>query len=97
MGHAADRCLQRDQGVTADSGTLARRRGSNPSIALKMLVAHSTGKKSDITTGYMQFSTEQLRQAAQVVADRFKELCKIDIRELCKIETPTGENVSVLR
>ena len=32
-----------------------------PPIALKMLVAHSTGKKSDITTGYMH-STEQLRK-----------------------------------
>ena len=55
-----------------------------PPIALKMLIAHSTG--SDVTSGYIQLSTEQLREAAQAVADRFKVLCQI--------ETPTGENVA---
>ena len=60
---------------------------SIPPIALKLLIAHSVG--SDVTSGYQVFSTEQLRESAQAVADRFKELCAI--------EAPTGANVSLLR
>ena len=59
---------------------------SIPPIALKMLLAHST---SDVTDGYQILSTEQLREAAQVVANRLKQLCQI--------EMPKGENVAVLR
>jgi integrase len=54
-----------------------------PPIALKMLIAHSTG--SDVTSGYTILSQPQLRQAVQKVADRLKELCQITV--------PTGENV----
>jgi integrase len=54
-----------------------------PPVALKMLISHSTG--SDVTSGYIILTVEQLREAAQVVADR--------IKELCRIEMPTGENV----
>jgi len=60
---------------------------SIPAIALKLLIAHSTG--NDVTHGYTIFSTEQLREAAQVVATRFKELCKI--------EAPAGANIVGLR
>jgi integrase len=57
---------------------------SIPPIALKMLIAHSTG--SDVTDGYTILTPEQLRDAAQVVANRFGDLCGI--------VTPTGENVA---
>jgi integrase len=57
---------------------------SIPPIALKMLIAHSVG--GDVTSGYIQLSPADFRAAAQVVADRFKELCGI--------ESPTGENVA---
>lgn len=55
-------------------------------IALKALVNHSTG--SDVTAGYVQISTERLREAAQKVADRMKELCGV--------VTPVGDNVTQL-
>ena len=55
-----------------------------PPIALKLLIAHSTG--GDVTAGYTIFTTEQLRQSAQIVADRLKEHCGVAI--------PTGENVA---
>ena len=48
-----------------------------------MLISHSTG--SDVTSGYIILTAGQLREAAQVVADRIKELCGIDM--------PVGENV----
>jgi integrase len=54
-----------------------------PPVALKMLISHSTG--SDVTAGYVILSQQQLRDAAQVVADR--------IKELCGIEMPSGDNV----
>jgi len=54
-----------------------------PPIALKMLIAHSTG--TDVTAGYTILSQEQLRQAAQRVADRMKQLCGIG--------APPGDNV----
>jgi integrase len=41
-------------------------------IALKALVNHSLGK--DVTEGYVQMSAERLREPAQRVADRLKEL-----------------------
>jgi integrase len=44
---------------------------------LKMLVAHSTG--SDVTAGYVMVGPEQLRTAAQKVADRIKELCQVSL------------------
>lgn len=44
-------------------------------IALKALVNHSLGK--DVTEGYVQMTAERLRQPAQRVADRLKELCGV--------------------
>ena len=44
-------------------------------VALKMLVNHSVG--NDVTSGYIILSTARLREAAQTVADRLKELCGI--------------------
>ena len=55
-------------------------------IALKALVNHSTG--SDVTAGYVQISTERLREAAQKVADRMKQLCGV--------VTPVGDNIAKL-
>ena len=60
---------------------------SIPGVALKMLIAHSVG--SDVTSGYTILSTEQLRESAQVVADKFKVLCRI--------EAPVGANITALR
>jgi integrase len=57
-----------------------------PPIALKMLIAHSTG--SDVTSGYVQLSIADFRKSAQRVADRFKELCQITV--------PEGDNVVAL-
>lgn len=42
-------------------------------LALKALVNHATG--NDVTAGYVQLSSERLREAAQKVADRMQELC----------------------
>lgn len=44
-------------------------------LALKLLVAHSTG--NDVTAGYQIMSPARLRGSAQKVADRLKELCGI--------------------
>jgi integrase len=44
-------------------------------LALKALVNHSTS--SDVTAGYVQISVERLREPAQRVADKMKELCGI--------------------
>jgi integrase len=44
-------------------------------FSLKRLVAHTT--TGDVTSGYIQKTREQLREAAQVVADRISELCEI--------------------
>jgi hypothetical protein len=53
---------------------------------LKLLVAHTTG--NDVTAGYIHFSPDDLRRAAQKVADRMIELCKID--------APVADNVTRL-
>jgi hypothetical protein len=42
-------------------------------LALKALVAHSLG--DDVTAGYVQMTVERLREPAQRVADRLKDLC----------------------
>ena len=42
--------------------------------SLKALVNHSLGT-GDVTAGYIQLTTEQLRDPAQRVADRLKTLC----------------------
>lgn len=56
-------------------------------FALKALVNHSTGK--DVTSGYVIYTTERLREVTQKITDRLKELCEID--------EPVGTNVSKLR
>lgn len=48
-------------------------------MALKALVNHSLGK--GVTEGYVQISVERLRAPAQRVADRLKELCRIEAPE----------------
>ena len=45
---------------------------------LKALVNHSYG--DDVTAGYIIGSVERLREPAQRVADRLKELCAIEPR-----------------
>ena len=44
-------------------------------ISLKALVNHSQGK--DVTAGYVQVNVERLREPAQRVCDRLKQLCQI--------------------
>ena len=44
-------------------------------FALKALVNHALG--NDVTGGYVQMTVERLREPAQRVADRLKELCGI--------------------
>jgi hypothetical protein len=44
--------------------------------ALKALVNHSLG--NDVTAGYVQLSVHDLRDPAQRVADRIKQLCGIE-------------------
>jgi len=44
-------------------------------LALKALVNHALG--NDVTSGYIQITTDRLREPAQRVADRLKLLCKI--------------------
>jgi integrase len=44
-------------------------------MALRALVNHSLG--GDVTSGYVVMSSERLRQAAQRVADKMKELCGV--------------------
>jgi len=56
-------------------------------IALRALVNHSLGK--DAMSGYIQMSAERLREPAQRVADKLKELCSA--------EAPSGENVTRLQ
>jgi len=55
-------------------------------MALKALVNHALG--SDVTSGYVQMTTERLRQPAQIVGDH--------IAELCGIGQPEGDNVRSL-
>jgi integrase len=46
-------------------------------LALKALVNHSLGG-GDVTSGYVQMTTERLREPAQRVADKIRELCGIE-------------------
>jgi integrase len=56
-------------------------------LALKALINHSLGR--GVTEGYVQMTTERLREPAQRVCDRLKELCGV---------TPvTGDNVAKLK
>ena len=56
-------------------------------MAIKALVNHAVG--SDVTSGYAIMSIERLREAAQRVCDKMKELCGIT--------APAGENVAKLK
>jgi integrase len=56
-------------------------------LALKALVNHAVG--NDVTAGYVVMSTERLKEAAQRVADR--------LRELCQTAEPAGKTVTRLR
>jgi hypothetical protein len=69
-------------------GTFATVAGSTDisAIALKALINHSLG--NDVTSGYLRLTLDMLREPAQRVADRIKELCEID--------APTGDNVRTL-
>jgi integrase len=55
-------------------------------LALKLLVAHSPG--GDVTSGYTIMSPARLRESAQKVADRLKELCGI--------QAPSGVHLAKL-
>jgi integrase len=44
-------------------------------LALKLMLNHTT--RGDVTAGYVQISTEQLRGAVQRVADKLRELCSV--------------------
>jgi hypothetical protein len=44
-------------------------------MSLKALVNHALG--NDVTSGYVQMSVERLREPAQRVCDKLKELCEI--------------------
>lgn len=56
-------------------------------MAIKALVNHAVG--SDVTSGYAIMTTERLREAAQRMCDKLKELCGIT--------APAGENVAKLK
>lgn len=58
-----------------------------PMYVLKSLVNHARGK--DVTEGYLDMEPEEMRGLVQRVADR--------IKEICKIEPPSGEKVKRLR
>jgi hypothetical protein len=45
-------------------------------LALRALINHSLG--GDVTSGYVIMSLERLREPAQRVADRLKELCAVE-------------------
>jgi integrase len=55
-------------------------------LALKALVNHSLGR--DVTSGYVQMTPERLREPAQQVCDKMKELCAV--------AAPAGANVTKL-
>jgi recombinational DNA repair protein RecR len=44
-------------------------------LALKLMLNHTT--RGDVTAGYVQISTEQLRVTVQRVADKLLELCSV--------------------
>jgi integrase len=48
-------------------------------LALKALVNHTLG--GDVTSGYVQMNVERLREPAQKVADKLKQLCEIKTPE----------------
>ena len=57
-------------------------------LALKLLVAHSTG--SDVTAGYQIMSPARLRESSQKVADSLKEQCGIaPAIEAAKVPPPS--------
>jgi integrase len=56
-------------------------------LAYKALVNHAAPR--DVTSGYITIDVERLRDPAQRIADK--------MRELCKIPKPEGENVAVIR
>jgi integrase len=56
-------------------------------LAIKTLVNHSPGR--DVTAGYVILNVERLREPAQRIANK--------IRELCKTPKPEGENIAVTR
>jgi integrase len=56
-------------------------------LALKALVNHAL--PNDMTSGYVIMSVDRLREPAQKVCDRLKQLCEVT--------TPSGENVANLR
>jgi integrase len=56
-------------------------------LALKALVNHSLG--NDVTSGYVQMTVERLREPAQKVCDKLKDLCGI--------AGPAGDNVKKLK
>jgi integrase len=86
-GHitSADRPLHdvaRDSGVAVSCHDLRRTFASvaadTPEVswlALKLMLNHTT--RGDLTAGYVQISTEQLRGAVQRVADKLLELCGV--------------------
>ena len=54
-------------------------------LALKALVNHALG--GDVTSGYVQITTERLREPAQRVCDLMMRLCGIDIPpDVAKLE-----------
>ncbi len=56
-------------------------------LAIKALVNHAPPR--DVTSGYVIMKVERLREPAQRIADK--------MRELCGIAKPEGENVATLR
>jgi len=86
-GHitSADRPLYdvaRDTGIEVSCHDLRRTFASvaadTPEVswlALKLMLNHTT--RGDVTAGYVQISTEQLRGAVQRVADKLLELCGV--------------------
>jgi hypothetical protein len=48
----------------------------NSPLALRALVNHALG--GDVTSGYVIMSLERLREPAQRVANRLKELCGLE-------------------
>jgi integrase len=56
-------------------------------FALRALVNHSLGR--DTTSNYIQMAAERLREPAQRIANKMKELCKVN--------EPRGKNISRIR
>ena len=76
------RALQADTGIAISAHDLRRtflsvaRKAQVDFLVLKMLVNHAKG--SDVTVGYMQISIDEVRAAAQTIADAMKEHCNIE-------------------